>query len=181
MTGAETGGSGREVILSRVREALADGPPASAVPRDYERALPPSVDIVALFEERVADYRATVRRTSAGELPGVIAAVLAGRGVRRLVVPGGLDPAWLGAASGIDQVADDPVLSHAALDAVDAVITTCAVGIAETGTIVLDAGPGQGRRALSLLPDRHLCIVEVVRIVGTVPEALERLDADPAR
>ena len=102
--------------------------------------------------------------------------MLAAWGARTLVVPDGLPDDWLAAATGVVAVRDDPPLSKAQLDAVDAVITGAAVGIAETGTIVLDARPGQGRRALSLLPDRHLCIVEVDRIVGTVPEALARLD-----
>ena len=78
--------------------------------------------------------------------------------------------------AGPGAVAGRSAALRAALDAVDGVITDCAVAIADTGTIVLDAGPGQGRRALSLLPDRHVCIVDVARIVGTVPEALERLD-----
>ena len=83
---------------------------------------------------------------------------------------------WLAAAPAIVVVRDEPPLSKAQLDAVDAVITDAAAGIAETGTIVLDARPSQGRRALSLLPDRHLCVVDVDRIVGTVPEGLGRLD-----
>jgi L-lactate dehydrogenase complex protein LldG len=166
----------RAEILARIAAALADGPPVVAVPRDYERSLGPEVDIVELFAERVADYRATVHRAAATDLPGVIATVLAGWGARRLVVPAGLPDAWLAGAEAIVPVRDDPPLSVQDLDATDAVITGCATAIAETGTIILDASPGQGRRALSLLPDRHLCVVEATRIVGTVPEALARLD-----
>ena len=166
----------RAEILGRIESALADAPPAVDVPRDYERALDPAVDIVELFAERVADYRATVHRTDAAGLSGVVATVLAGWGARRLVVPAGLPPAWLAAAAGVDRIADEPPLSVQDLDATDAVITDCAVAIAETGTIVLDASAGQGRRALSLLPDRHLCVVDAARIVGAVPEALPRLD-----
>jgi L-lactate dehydrogenase complex protein LldG len=169
----------RTEVLERITSALADAPPAVDVPRDYERALDPAVDIVELFAERVADYRATVHRTDATGLARVVAAVLAGWGVRRLVVPAGVPPAWLATAAGIDQIADQPPLSVQDLDAIDAVVTGCAIAIAETGTIVLDASAGQGRRALSLLPDRHLCVVDDARIVGTVPEALRRLD--PAR
>ena len=167
----------RNEILARIASALADAPPAVAVPREYERSLGPAVDIVELFAERVADYRATVHRTEATDLSTVIASVLAGWGVRRLVVPAGLPTDWLDRASGIEVVGDEPPLSVEDLDATDAVITTCAIAIAETGTIVLDASPGQGRRALSLLPDRHLCVVDAARIVGTVPEALAGLDA----
>jgi L-lactate dehydrogenase complex protein LldG len=165
----------RDVVLARIREALADAPSAVAVPRDYERRLPADADLMSLFAERVADYRATIHRASTADLPATIAAVFAERGVARIVVPAGFPDAWL-AGTAAECITDDPTLSPTALDDVDAVITTCAVAIAETGTIVLDGGNGQGRRALSLLPDRHLCIVDAGRIVGTVPEALERLD-----
>jgi L-lactate dehydrogenase complex protein LldG len=166
----------REVVLDRIRTALADGPTDHPIPRDYATALPPGTDAIALFAERVADYRASVRFASPDELATVIAEILTERKVSRLVVPGGIPVGWLTAATGIEQVRDDPPLSKDALDAADAVITDCAVGIAETGTIVLDAGPAQGRRVLSLLPDRHVCVVEAGQIVGTVPEALARLD-----
>ncbi len=94
------------------------------------------------------------------------------------MLPAGIDPAWFAEAgrAGIEAVPDEPPLSHQALDALDGVLTSCAVAIAETGTIVLDGGAGQGRRALSLLPDYHLCVVLVQQIVGTVPEAIERLE-----
>jgi L-lactate dehydrogenase complex protein LldG len=145
-----------------------------AIPRDYELALPPATDIEALFVERVSDHRATVHRTSAGGLPAVIAAVLAARGATRLAVPAGLPDAWLAEAD-VEPARDDPPLSFDDLDRLDGVITGCALAIAETGTIVLDAGPGQGRRVLSLLPDLHICIVTTSQVVGTVPEALTRL------
>jgi L-lactate dehydrogenase complex protein LldG len=163
-------------ILARVVAALADAPAVLPVPREYERTLHPGIDAVDLFATRVADYQATVHRATAAELPGVVASVLAARRVTRLVVPLGLPAGWLAAVSGVDRIHDDPPLSVSDLDAVDGVITDCTVAIAETGTIVLDGGPRQGRRALTLLPDRHLCIVDTTRIVGTVPEALARLD-----
>lgn len=166
----------RDAILARIASALADGPAEVAVPREYEQALDPAVDVVELFAERVADYRATVHRTDAAGLSDLIAEVLAGWGVGRLVIPAGIPEAWLAGLAGLDRVADDPPLTVQELDATDAVITDCAVAIAETGTIVLDASAGQGRRALSLLPDRHLCVVDATQIVGTVPEALPRLD-----
>ncbi|HUG30764.1 MAG TPA: lactate utilization protein C [Candidatus Limnocylindria bacterium] len=166
----------RSAILARIAAALVDDPAAVVIPREYERRLPPDIDPVRLFAERVADYRATVHHAAAAELPRVIASVLALRGVSRLVVPSGLPVDWLAATADLQLVGDEPPLSVTDLDAVDGVITDCAIAIAETGTIVLDAGPGQGRRALSLLPDRHLCIVDAERVVGTVPEALDRLD-----
>ena len=164
----------REAVLRRIREALEDGPAPIAIPRGYDTSLPPGTDIVDLFAERVSDYRATVHRASADTLPDVIATVLANHGTRQLVVPGGIPGAWLDRAD-VSAVDDDPPLTWDELDAIDGVITGCAVAIAETGTIVLDAAPDQGRRALSLLPDLHLCVVPADRIVGSVPEALARL------
>jgi L-lactate dehydrogenase complex protein LldG len=168
----------RAAILARIRDAYPDPPASVDVPRDYARALPAGTDIVELFAERVADYRVTVHRVTAGDLARTVADALAGRGARKLVVPAGLPGEWLSLArdAGIEPLADDPPLTHADLDAADGVITGCAVAIAETGTIVLDAGEGQGRRALSLLPDYHLCVVGSDRIVGTIAEALERLE-----
>jgi len=163
----------KDEILSRIRDALIDRPRPAAPPRDYHRALHPDTDVVELFAERAADYRATIHRTDAAGLPAAIAAA-AGR--RRLAVPAGIPPAW---TAGLDTVADDPPLRNAELDGVAGVLTGAAVAIALTGTVVLDAGPDQGRRALTLLPDLHLCVVRTDQIVGTVAEALARLD--PAR
>ena len=167
----------REAVLGRIRAALAAAPAApSPVPRDYETSLPADVDLVELFAERVADYRATIHRSDAEALPATIARILAGWDTRTVVVPDDIPAGWIAGASAVVILRDTPPLTKAQLDATDAVITDAAVGIAETGTIVLDARPSQGRRALSLLPDHHLCIVDVERIVGTVPEALARLD-----
>ena len=166
----------RGAILARIRDAYPNPPAKVDVPRDYARALGPDVDVIELFAERVADYQATVHRVAASDLPRAIAEALARRGARRLVVPAGLPGEWLAAAGDLERLADDPPLTHADLDAADGVVTGCAVAIAETGTIVLDAGDAQGRRALSLLPDYHLCVVPADRIVGTVAEGLERLD-----
>jgi L-lactate dehydrogenase complex protein LldG len=168
----------REAILDRIRAALGEtGATVPAdVPRSYHVAAPDGTDMVALFAERVADYQATVHRVPADRLAATVASALTARWIQLLVVPTGLPEGWLADADPIEWLADDPPLSKADLDAADGVITGCAVAIAETGTIVLDAGDGQGRRALSLLPDYHLCIVPIDRIVGSVPEALTRLD-----
>jgi len=169
--------STRDVVLERIRAALADRPPQLEIPRAYETTLPSGVDIVERFHERVADYRANVHRVDDVQLPGAIARVLAGHDATRVVVPSGVPEAWFGMlGSGFEFVADDPPLSNVHLDAVDGVLTGCGVAIAETGTIVLDAGPAQGRRALSLLPDLHVCVVMSDQIVGTVSEGLRRLD-----
>lgn len=176
MTGspASRPGAARGEIIGRIREALADQPPTVAIPRDYERTLPAGTSISELFVERVSDYRATVHRTTGDGLPGTIAAVLTARGATRIAVPDGIPEAWLDGVA-LERVGDDPLLAYRDLDLLDGVITRCAVAIAETGTIVLDGGSGQGRRALSLLPDLHVCVVISSQVVGTVPEALARL------
>ncbi len=164
----------RDEILRRVREALGDDMQATDVPRRYERRLPPAVDLLELFTERVSDYRASVRRVSEAGLAAAIAEALSSRRAFRLAIPADLPAGFLTDASA-SWLVDDGV-GKQALDEVDGVITGCAVAIAETGTIVLDGALGQGRRILSLLPDYHLCIVRQEQIVGSVPEALERLD-----
>jgi L-lactate dehydrogenase complex protein LldG len=152
----------RAEILARLRAALADAPAAEPIPRDYGRSLG-DVDLVALLTDRLEDYKATVHRSLAGVLSGV----------ERLLVPGDLPAEWLAGFSGT--VVTDSALPVAALDHVDAVLTGCAVAIAQTGTIVLDAGPAQGRRAITLVPDHHIVVVRPDQIVGRVPEALPRL------
>jgi len=174
-----TGGSdpARNAVLERIRAALGDGPGTIDIPRAYETVLPAGTDTVDRFHERVADYRANVRRVDDTQLPAAIATVLAGHDATRVVVPSGVPEAWFGMlGSGFEPITDDPPLTYLELDAVDGVLTGCAVAIAETGTIVLDAGPAQGRRVLSLLPDLHVCVVATDQIVGTVAEALGRLD-----
>ncbi|MBD3142052.1 LutC/YkgG family protein [Microbispora bryophytorum] len=168
--------SSRDLILARVRRALA-GAPDVEITRAYRGPSQTPGDI-RLFEERVRDYRAVVHLVDEAGVPERVALSLAGRGARRVVVPAGFPPRWLAAAD-VEAVADDPPLSAADLDAVDGVVTTCAVAIAETGTIVLDTGPGQGRRALTLVPDYHLCVVRAAQVVAGVPDAVARLA--PAR
>jgi L-lactate dehydrogenase complex protein LldG len=159
--------------MQRIRAALADRPTPPVVDRTYQRS--GIGDIVALFAERVDDYQAVVQTVAESELPTAITAALDARHVRRLVVPADLPPEWLTSAD-VEHLVDSPPLSVRELDAADGVLTRAALGIALTGTVVLDAGSGQGRRALTLLPDFHLCVVRSDQIVGTVPEALERLD-----
>jgi L-lactate dehydrogenase complex protein LldG len=127
---------------------------------------------VARFAERVGEYRASVRRAPAGEVAAVVAALCAERGARRLVVPEGLPDAWRPA--GVELVGDGG-LAPAELDALDGALTGCALGIAETGVLVLDGGAGQGRRALTLVPDLHVCVVGADQVVDLVAEATERL------
>jgi L-lactate dehydrogenase complex protein LldG len=144
------------------------------VPRDYLRTSERSRDeTVALFAERVGEYRATVRVAQAGDLREALAELCDERGARRLAVANDLPEAWR--PEGSDLVPDAELTAHQ-LDALDGALTGCALGIAETGTIVLDGGAGQGRRALTLVPDYHLCVVAEDQIVGLVPEAVERLE-----
>jgi L-lactate dehydrogenase complex protein LldG len=170
----------REEILSRVRSALVAAPQGRptdtggdrGIPRDYAhtREVP---DLLGLFVERVQDYRATVIRTNEGGVAAAVARSLAG--VRTVVVPHGFNPSWI--PDGFDIASDEPALRAEELDGLDAVVTVAVVGIAVTGTIVLDHTEGQGRRALTLVPDVHVCVVTGDQIVGDVPEAVHRLSS----
>lgn len=148
----------RAEILARVRAALADRPPVPDVPWTYAKPVGTGeLDLVDRFMERVADYRATVHRVTDEAVDAAIAAAL----------------------SGCDRVVDareaDDDLTTAELDDVDAVVTTATLAVANTGTIVLTHGPGQGRRALSLVPDIHVCVVRAEQIVDDIPEAVAAL------
>ncbi|MFI0357987.1 lactate utilization protein C [Actinomadura sp. 9N407] len=167
----------REEILGDI-ERITPGRSAAAVAEDYA-AIDRSYlrrhhedGILDLLAERVAHYRATVRKVSAEELPGAVAQALAAR-PGRYAVPEGLPAEWLSAMD-TERLAFDPEI--AGLDGLAGTVTGCAVAIAETGTIVLDHGPGQGPRALTLVPDYHLIVVTADQITADVPEGLERLD-----
>ncbi len=158
--------SARDEILAGVRRALADADRTELdVPRGYRGTGPADVDV---FAERVADYRAEVVRCAAGEVEARIADALPPHA--QVVVPDGLPWQVPGA------VIDDGNLSPADLDALDAVVTGATVGIASTGTIVLSHGPGEGRRALTLVPDMHVCVVRADQVVADVPDAVALLD-----
>jgi L-lactate dehydrogenase complex protein LldG len=166
--------SSREEILRRVGAAQGEGP---SVPRGYRRRTDLARgDVVALFGERVADRRATVRHVAADELAIVMAAMLWARDAKRIAVPADLPPGWLTGLDDVRALADEPALEPATLAETDGVVTGCALAIAETGTVVLDGGRAQGRRELTLVPRHHLCVVHTDQIVGTVPEAVGRLD-----
>jgi L-lactate dehydrogenase complex protein LldG len=192
--------SAREEVLARIRTAL--GPDRDAAPEPETPHVPPPArpayrtegdlsvaSLLDLLAERLADYRASVRRTTPDGLAAEVAAALAARGARRVVVAPGLPVAL---PPDVEAVADaglsgedadaglapqdaDAGLSPQDLDAVDGVVTGAAVAIAETGTIVLDGSPDQGRRAITLVPDYHLCVVRAEQVVHLVPEAVARL------
>ena len=174
--------SSREAVLGRIRSALAaDTAPPPPVPRDYIRvgANPPgSEPVLELMVDRLVDYKAQVREVSPAELGDAINTALADQ--TSVVIARDLDPALIeaiGRAGRVVTADGDPiVLTPAELDGIDAVVSTAQVAIALSGTIVLDAGPGQGRRAITLVPDFHLIVLYSDQIVQTVPEAIARLD-----
>ena len=157
--------SARDEVLGRVRSALGEAPAVPEVPRDYHGPGAAEVDI-DLFCERVADYKATVHRVAAADVARAVGEVLAGHGAERV--------------AGTIEGFEDASLGARELDALDGVVTGCALGIAETGTIVLDGAEASGRRALTLVPDLHVCVVHEEQIVATVPDAVDRL-AEAAR
>jgi L-lactate dehydrogenase complex protein LldG len=158
MTGA------REEVLGRVRSALGPAPVEPPVPRAYRGAGATSAS-VDLFCERVEDYVASVHRVTADELDDALVACCSGR----VAVAPGLETSVPGA------VTDGPHIGPTELDGFDAALTGCALAIAETGTIVLDGAERSGRRALTLVPDHHLCIVRTDQVVATVPDAVAAL------
>ena len=180
--------SARDEILDRIRSALidvpdrgeesawtheTDGDPAAGYARGGgpgERAA-----LAALFAERCGEYRATVVRCDEDDrsIAGAVADACVRQGVGDLAVPADLTPAWI--PDTVVARSDATPLSLADLDTAGAVVTGCALAIALTGTIVLDGGPGQGRRALTLVPDVHVCIVRAAQIVFGVPEAIDLL------
>ena len=170
----------RAVILGRIAAALGDVPAAErpsdvAVARDYRRApgedAAPVVpeDRVARFAERVRDYHAEVRRVPAGDVGAAVSAACRERGLAHVAVPPELPDDWR--PDGV-RVTEDHALTARELDALDGAVTGCAVAIAETGTLVLDATERCGRRVLTLVPDHHICIVQAIQIADRVPEAL---------
>lgn len=178
--------SSRDRILGRVRRAVtaADGaqrddtPYERAVPRDYlrehgARSIEETVDLLA---GNLADYRAIVHRCARADLAATIGGILAARGAKTVLVPPGLAVEWP-ATAGAERIADRAESTPHELDQVDSVVTACAAAIAETGTLVLDGSPDQGRRRITLVPDHHVCVVRVPeQVVSSVPQALERLD-----
>jgi L-lactate dehydrogenase complex protein LldG len=171
----------REAMLTKIRRALGPEPEAPEVPRGYRQAGaegaggdPATAD---LFCGRVADYQATVMRVSEDGLLGALASACHQRNAQRVAVPAGA-PAWT--LADVELVRDDPPLSARQLDELDGVLSGCALAIAETGTIVLDGIGVSGRRALTLVPDYHLCVVRAEDIVPSVPDGVQALGASAA-
>ncbi|HET6699168.1 MAG TPA: LUD domain-containing protein [Nocardioidaceae bacterium] len=174
--------SAREEILAAVRRAVApvDGSterPWADVPRGYRHRSMRDAEadgraaVLDRFAERVADYRATVVRCTEAELPEAVRGAVGDAGT--VLVADGLPEEVAGRLEHVVRDRQTPALE---LDRVDAVVTGATVGIAETGTIVLTHGPAEGRRAISLVPDVHVCIVRADQVVAGVPEAVALLD-----
>ncbi|GIF07385.1 LutC/YkgG family protein [Actinoplanes siamensis] len=160
--------SSKDVILGRVRAALRDTPTPEPVVRDYRRSFP-AADL-ELLVDRLVDYRATVHRVAADAVAASVSGITGGT----VVVPPGLPLGWRPPGA-----LPDDGLAPDRIAAADAVLTAAAVAVAETGTIVLDASPDQGRRIITLLPDVHIVVLRPDQVVASVPEAVARLD--PAR
>ena len=160
----------RDEVLARVRDAIGCARAAQDVPRDYRAR---SDDGIEQFIDRLHHYQAQTHRIPAAELDEAVRTILADRGVRRIVVPDGIPDKWI---DHLEPLRDEPALDAQTFDAADGVITTCTAAIAQSGTIILDGGPGMGRRILSLVPDYHLCVVGLDQLVGSLPEAIEKLE-----
>ncbi len=180
----ESADEARRDVLARITLANEQaGATEPEVPRNYARTselAPGSDEVVDLLEARLVDYRATVTRCYEAGVADAIATALTAAGARRVVVPAGLPHDWVRALEdgGVfdEVVVDDGTLTAERLDELDAVVTAAAVAAAVTGTIVLDGSPDQGRRAISLVPDVHVCVVSADQIVGSVPEMLAALE-----
>lgn len=167
----------RDTILARIRAGLApveDRPvPITGLRVDHRHAFMTRDGMVARLTARLRDYGVTVLRVgSEAEIPGTILRRLAERGVTNAIVPPDLPIAWRPHGGGL---VEDAGQDARMLDTIGAVISGCALAIAETGSVVLDAGAGQGRRALTLLPDVFLCVVRADQLVGGVPDAIRAL------
>jgi L-lactate dehydrogenase complex protein LldG len=165
----------RTEILERIRATRSGESPDVTVPRDYHRpGTMAGADLTEILADRLADYGALVHRCPAAGVPAAIAKALRERAAHRVAVPAGLPAEWVSALP--QPLLDRSRLGASELSAADAVITSVTIAVAQTGTLVLDHGPGQGRRELTLIPDLHLAVVASERIVAAVPDAVAALD-----
>jgi L-lactate dehydrogenase complex protein LldG len=162
----------RDEVLARIRTAIGDTP-VPPVTRDYRTADSRAAGdptLLDLLVDRLEDYKATVLRCSPGEVAATVATALAALDGSVVAAPG-VPAAWRP-----DGAVEDDGRPAVALADHAGTVTGVAVAIADTGTLVLDGSPLSGRRALSLLPDCLVCVVEAAQVVGTVPEGLAVLD-----
>jgi L-lactate dehydrogenase complex protein LldG len=172
----------RELVLGRIRAALegksADVEQAVEQNSYRRRGIRSRADVYGLFEQRIGDYGGRVFRCSEHQIAEQIATILVERGRRAIAVPPGIRKSWLDAR--ISWIVDEG-LSFAQMDATQGVLTAATAAVAESGSIVLQHGPEEGRRALTLLPDYHLCVLFESQIVETLPECFDRLRASATR
>lgn len=168
--------SSRDVILGRIRDAITLAPPVpQEIPREYRTGRTMGdTQRLDLFIDRLVDYKAQVHQCGSDDIPATLARVLARAGAVRVGVPAGLDGSWLTGFTG-EVVVDSPDVPAPDLSSLDGVVTASTVSCAETGTIFLDGSPDQGRRALTLVPDLHVCVVPLSTVEVGVPEAMARL------
>jgi L-lactate dehydrogenase complex protein LldG len=168
------GAEARAEILARARAALGGPRPPARPERPAVRAdSAPSAGLVETLVDRLEDYRAAVRAVPAGAVGETVAGLLRAAGAARALVPPGLPPEWL--PPGVETVEDDGAIPPRAMDEVAHAVTGCALAIAALGSLVFDHGPGQGRRAITLVPDHHVCVVREDQIVASLPDAFARL------
>ena len=178
---APTNDDSRDVVLARIRAALAHDVPPRIAHGGQETPMHILVSSddhearIAMFAERVEEYRADVHLATSATITEMITSAIARRGAASIVIPADLPVMWRPSTVAC---VEDGALSAATLDTMDGVITGCALAIAQTGTIVLDGSVAQGRRVISLLPDFHLCVVRASQIHGIVPEAIAALEAE---
>ena len=170
----------KDVMLARIRASIANAPdPPEVLYAIRERDERDHTAMLEDFIERLLDYKAIVTRTDTVGLPQAIADACKEHDMLRLVVPADLPQSWV--PSTVTVLRDEPKLSLAELDESSGVLTGWALAIAQTGTIILNGGANQGRRALSLVPDRHVCVVRAEQVVGLVPEAIAVLAKQATR
>jgi L-lactate dehydrogenase complex protein LldG len=168
----------REEILKRVRRSLADVPESERpedvlIPRGYLENEPEATFV--RFVERVRDYKSLVQTVAGDDVASGVRAAMRDLSVSTLVVPHDLPTEWI--PPNAEVIVDDGI-SPRELDRIGAALTGCSLGIAETGTVVLDAGAAQGRRLLTLVPDVHICVIREEQVVDGVPAAMRRLGAE---
>lgn len=182
MSNATVTNSAKADIFARIHEALLDvtdeNPEEAPITWQYVQPSEIPGDIVDYFLQLVADYKAEVERVPRAELPATIVRHLRDIGAKSVILPSGLDAAWREAIVAAEfDVREDNNLSARELNEIDAVVTAAAVGVANTGTFAMDHRPDQGRRALTLVPDAHICVVRADQVVSNTPEAIARLQS----
>ena len=176
----------RERILGRIRTATQAGANNlataetgyDALPRTYIRRGPLAAEArIAPMIERLREYDAEVVECAAGDLVALIGAQLGASGKHCFVAPEGLAADWL--VPGFEWNVDRG-LTTSEIEKAEGVVTAAFCGVADSGTIVLHHSPAEGRRALTLLPDWHLCVLRASQVVETLPEYFDRCIDPPA-